>query len=64
MNIEVSARERGQNTGSTSSIAISIRSFTIEQMRRSLSNQWWNYIQTYGNRSRHGYHKGYAYPKI
>ena len=33
-------------------------------MRPFLSNQWWNYIQTYGNRSRHGYSKGYAYPKM
>ena len=33
-------------------------------MRPFLSNQWWNYLQTYGNRSRHGYSKGYAYPKM
>ena len=33
-------------------------------MRPYLSNQWWNYLQTYGARSRHGYAKGYAYPKM
>ena len=33
-------------------------------MRPFLSNQWWSYLQTYGNRSRHGYAKGYAYPKM
>ena len=37
---------------------------SLEQMRPFLSNQWWNYLQTYGNRSRHGYAKGYAYPKM
>ena len=37
---------------------------TIEQMRPHLSNQWWNYLQTIGARSRHGYAKGYAYPKM
>ncbi len=33
-------------------------------MQPFLSNQWWSYLQTYGNRSRHGQAKGYAYPKI
>jgi predicted TIM-barrel fold metal-dependent hydrolase len=33
-------------------------------MRPFLSNQWWSYLQTYGARSRHGYSKGYAYPKM
>jgi hypothetical protein len=37
---------------------------TVEQMRPFLSNQWWDYLQTYGMRSRHGYAKGYAYPKM
>ena len=33
-------------------------------MQPFLSNQWWSYLQTYGNRQRHGYAKGYAYPKM
>ena len=33
-------------------------------MQPFLSNQWWSYLQTYGNRSRHGYAKGYTYPKM
>ena len=65
MNIEVRASERTQKTKlSTSSIATSIRELTHEQMQPFLSNQWWSYLQTYGNRQRHGYAKGYTYPKI
>ena len=65
MNIEVSAKRAcAERPSSTSSIAISIPSSRIEQMRPFLSNQWWSYLQTYGNRSRHGYSKGYAYPKM
>jgi len=37
---------------------------TVEQMRPFLSNRWWNHLQTYGIRYRHGYAKGYAYPKM
>jgi hypothetical protein len=28
-----------------------------------LSNRWWDYTQTYGARSHHGYVKGFPYPK-
>ena len=64
MNIEVSARERGQNTRLDIVDCDFHPKLTIEQMRPFLSNQWWNYIQTYGNRSRHGYSKGYPGPKM
>ena len=36
---------------------------TVEQMRPYLSNRWWDYLQTYGQRQRTGYFKGYTYPK-
>ena len=65
MNIEVRApRARAEKQAATSSTATFIPSSRIEQMRPFLSNQWWSYLQTYGNRSRHGYAKGYAYPKM
>ena len=64
MNIEVRAPQREQ----TSKLQIIDCDFhpkiTHDQMRPFLSNQWWSYLQTFGNRSRHGYAKGYAYPKM
>jgi uncharacterized protein len=36
---------------------------TIENLRPYLSNHWQHYVQTYGMRSRHGFVKGYPYPK-
>jgi uncharacterized protein len=64
MNIEVSARERAQNTRLDIVDCDFHPKLTLEQLQPFLSNQWWNYIQTIGNRSRHGYAKGYAYPKM
>ena len=32
-------------------------------MRPYLSNRWWDHLQTYGQRQRHGYVKGFPYPK-
>ena len=64
MNIEVRARERTQDTKLDIVDCDFHPKLTIEQMRPYLSNQWWNYLQTIGNRSRHGYAKGYAYPKM
>jgi len=36
---------------------------SLEALRPYLSNRWWDYLQTYGLRSRHGFAKGYPYPK-
>ena len=36
---------------------------TFTALRPYLSNRWWDYLQTYGNRPRHGFVKGYPYPK-
>jgi uncharacterized protein len=35
----------------------------IEDLRPYLSNRWWDYLQTYGLRPRHGHVKGYPFPK-
>jgi predicted TIM-barrel fold metal-dependent hydrolase len=64
MNIEVRARERTQETKFDIVDCDFHPKITHEQMKPFLSNQWWSYLQTYGNRSRHGYAKGYAYPKM
>jgi predicted TIM-barrel fold metal-dependent hydrolase len=36
---------------------------SYEDLRPFLSNRWWDYLQTYGQRQRHGYVKGFPYPK-
>lgn len=36
---------------------------SIEDLRPWLSNHWWHYLQTYGSRHRHGYVKGFPFPK-
>ena len=64
MNIEVRAKERSQKTTLDIVDCDFHPKLTLEQLRPYLSNQWWSYLQTYGNRSRHGYAKGYAYPKM
>src|SRR5262245_29924739 len=35
----------------------------MELMRPYLSDHWWRYLETYGIRQRHGFAKGYPYPK-
>ena len=37
---------------------------SLDDLRPFLSNRWWDYLQTYGNRSRHGYVKGFPFPKM
>ena len=64
MNIEVRAKERSQKTKLDIVDCDFHPKLTLEQMRPFLSNQWWSYLQTYGNRQRHGYAKGYDYPKM
>jgi uncharacterized protein len=36
---------------------------SLEDLRPYLSNRWWDHLQTYGLRSRHGFAKGSPYPK-
>ena len=64
MNIEVRAPQRTQQARLDIVDCDFHPKMTLEGMRPFLSNQWWDYLQTYGNRSRHGYAKGYAYPKM
>ena len=37
---------------------------TLEDLRPYLSNRWWNTLQTYGERRRHGFARSYPYPKV
>ena len=64
MNIEVRARERKAESRLDIVDCDFHPKISLEQMRPFLSNQWWSYLQTYGNRQRHGQAKGYCYPKI
>jgi predicted TIM-barrel fold metal-dependent hydrolase len=64
MNIEVRAPLRAQQSKLSIIDCDFHPKITHDQMRPFLSNQWWSYLQTFGNRSRHGYAKGYAYPKM
>ena len=65
MNVELRSPQRAQQRGRRqSSIATFIRETSLEDLRPFLSNRWWDYLQTYGRRSRHGYVAGYPYPKM
>ena len=35
----------------------------LEALRPYLSQRWWDYLKTYGTRQRHGFVKGYPFPK-
>ena len=58
MNIEVRQPQRAQKTKLDIVDCDFHPKLTLEQMRPFLRNQWWSYLQTYGNRSRHGYRQG------
>jgi predicted TIM-barrel fold metal-dependent hydrolase len=64
MNIEVRAPHRSARSKLDIVDCDFHPKLTLAQLRPYLSNQWWNYLETYGNRARHGYVKGYAYPKM
>jgi len=64
MNIEVRAPQRSARAKLDIVDCDFHPKLTLAQLRPYLSNQWWNYLETYGNRARHGYVKGYAYPKM
>ena len=63
MNMELKAPLRAQ----TSKVEIVDCDFhpkiTLEQLKPHLSARWWQYLQTYGVRQRHGHAKGYPFPK-
>jgi uncharacterized protein len=64
MNLEVRSPQRAQTAGvGIVDCDIHPRT-TLEDLRPFLSNRWWDYLQTYGRRSRHGYVAGYPYPKM
>ena len=59
MNMEVrQPRRRAQKTRTASSTATSIRSARLKTRKPYLSNRWWDHLQTYGARPRHGFAKG------
>jgi predicted TIM-barrel fold metal-dependent hydrolase len=63
MNMELRASSRpGKNRLGLVDVDIHPKS-SVEDLRPYLSNHWWNYLQTYGSRQRHGYVKGFPYPK-
>ena len=64
MNMEVRAPEHRQSTKLSIIDCDFHPRLTQEQLKPFLSNQWWSYLQTYGNRQRHGQAKGYNYPKM
>src|SRR5205085_11646603 len=35
----------------------------LEALRPYMAQRWWDYLQTYGARVRHGFARGYPYPK-
>ncbi len=35
----------------------------IDDLKPYMSRRWWDYLQTYGSRKRHGFAKGHPYPK-
>ncbi len=37
---------------------------TLSDLRPYLSNRWWDTLQTYGERRRHGFARSYPYPKV
>jgi predicted TIM-barrel fold metal-dependent hydrolase len=61
MNVELRQGARGKRTGIVD-VDIHPKS-SVEDLRPYLSNRWWDYLQTYGSRARHGYAKGFPYPK-
>src|SRR5262245_13413727 len=36
----------------------------LEDLRPHLSKRWWDYLETYGRRPRHGFVTGYPFPKM
>ncbi len=64
MNVELRSPQRARTAGvGIVDCDIHPRT-TLEDLRPFLSNRWWDYLQTYGRRSRHGYVAGYPYPKM
>ena len=71
MNIEVRQPERGAKEFAKEFVKTRVGIFdcdihpksSLEDLQPYLSNRWWDYLQTYGQRQRHGYVKGFPYPK-
>ena len=68
MNIELRQPAHAQNTQAKTRLEIVDVDIhpknTLDDFRPYLSNRWWDYLQTYGRRSRHGFVDGYPFPKM
>src|SRR6266404_3619428 len=68
MNVEFRQPARAQNAQAKARLEIVDVDIhpknTLEDFRPYLSNRWWDYLQTYGRRSRHGFVDGYPFPKM
>ena len=64
MNVEVRSPVRAQQTRMAIVDCDIHPKSSLEDLPPFLSNRWWDYLQTYGRRSRHGYVAGYPYPKM
>jgi predicted TIM-barrel fold metal-dependent hydrolase len=64
MNVEVRQPSHGQTVKSgLIDVDIHPRLRSVNDLKPFLSNRWWDYLQTYGVRRRHGHAKGHPYPK-
>ena len=64
MNIEVRQPERARTKARVGICRCDIHpKSSLEDLRPLSHNRWWDYLQTYGPRQRHGYVKGFPYPK-
>ncbi|HWL06544.1 MAG TPA: amidohydrolase family protein [Xanthobacteraceae bacterium] len=63
MNIQVAPRVERANKLGLVDVDIHPRPRSVEELKPFLTQQWWDYLQTYGFRRRHGFWKGHPYPK-
>src|SRR5260370_16861716 len=68
MNVDLRQPARAQNAQAKARLEIVDVDIhpknTLDDFRPYLSNRWWDYLQTYGRRSRHGFVDGYPFPKM
>ncbi len=64
MNIQtVKSQLNGANRLSVIDCDVHPRSKNLDALKPYMTQRWWDYLQTYGMRKRHGFAKGHPYPK-
>ena len=64
MNIQVpSSQLKRDNRLSVIDCDVHPRMKSVDMLKPYMSKRWWDYLQTYGQRKRHGFAKGHPYPK-